>query len=704
MPAQKHPAKKQTHAQQIKKPGGKNFPPAKEFIGNTGIPRKYLIPGVLFFLCFVLYGNTLRNDYTLDDDMYTRKNAFVQKGFSDIGKIFDKGSLYGFNGNNESNYRPLVLLDFMAEVAIFQLNPHVSHFFNVLFFAFCCILLYYVMRRIFREYNKLIPLAVTLLFMFHPIHTEVVASIKSRDEILGLLFGLASFYFIFQYADKREIMDYVLSGIAFACSILCKEGSVMFIFVIPLLLYYFSTIDLGKIGMLCLPYIGILVLYMLVRSSVLSSITFKDKMEVINNSLMAAKSGTDQLATEIMMLGKYVYMMVVPYPLSWDYSYNQIPNISFTDIGAIGSLLLYMAMGGYAIWDMIKKKSIYSFAILFYIITMFLTSNLLVKIGSTFAERFLFTPSIGYCMVIPLFIVRAVKIDPKHAVWRNKNAFYGVLGLILMVYAAILIPRNHDWKDNLSLFKAGVITSPNSARAHDALAREYRTQGEMIQDPARKRTFFALSIEQFHKALAIYKDPDIYYNLGVTFYEDGMQDSALYVYEKAVATDSTYTMAYNNMGVICFNKKEFNKSIRYFTKAYNADKRNVQYLGNIGAAYQNMGNAAEAIKYYNEVLKIDPHNASVANNVSVMYVSSGMQYFNRNELDSAFGQFMIALKYNPNSANACGNLGAVSQKKGDYARAREYYQKALAIDPQNKVFQNDMEQLNKVLQKSPNKG
>lgn len=704
MAQKKHTAKKQPNPQPAKKHGGKNVPPVKEFIGNTGIPRKYLIPGVLFCLCFLLYGNTLKNGYALDDDLYTRRNVYVQQGFSDIGKIFNKGSLYGFNGNNESNYRPLVLLDFMTEVHFFGLqNPHVFHFFNILFYAICCILLYYVMQRIFKEYNKLIPLTVTLLFLFHPIHTEVVANIKSRDEILGLLFGLVSFYSVFRYTDTGKANYYVFSLSAFLASILCKEGSVMFIFIIPLLLYYFTSTGLKKIALISLPYIGILAVYMLVRSQVLSSITFENKMEVINNSLMAAKTGMDRLATEIMMLGKYIYMLVIPYPLSWDYSYNQIPSVSFASVKAILSLLVYVAMGGYAIWGLIKNKSIYSFAILFYIITMFLTSNLLVKIGSSFGERFLFTPSVGYCMAVPLLLASVIKINPKHAVWNNKNTFYGVVGAILLIYTAIVLPRNREWADNFSLFKAGVITSPNSARAHSSLAAAYRDKAENTADVSLKRQYYALSLDEYRKSIVIYdKDPDTYYDMGVSFYEDGMQDSALKVYEKAVAVSPSYTHAYNNMGVICFNKKDFKTAIVYFMKAYEADTNNVQFLENIGGAYQNLGKAEDAIMYYNKVLKKDPRNAMVNHNMSVIYISSGMQYINMNQLDNAYNNFAMALKYDPASANAYGNIGVVYQKKGDYVKAREYYQKALSIDPGNKVFMDDMAKLD-ALQKSQNK-
>src|ERR1700722_1364838 len=170
--------------------------------------NRYFIPAILFLLCFLLYGNTLHNEYAFDDPIYTTGNTYIVKGFSAFKDIFDKGSLAGVSGEKIKQYRPLALLNFMAEVSLFGFNPHVSHFFNVLLFAFTVVLLYFFLQKILNEtehstlhYKREIIIAATLLFAFHPVHTEVVANIKSRDEILGLLFGLLSFYFLMMYQE-----------------------------------------------------------------------------------------------------------------------------------------------------------------------------------------------------------------------------------------------------------------------------------------------------------------------------------------------------------------------------------------------------------------------------------------------------------------------------------------------------------------------
>jgi tetratricopeptide (TPR) repeat protein len=690
MASKKYPAKNQPA-----NPAAKPRPQATKKNAIKGdLSKWYVIPGVIFALCFVLYGNSIKHDYALDDDIYTRKNVYVQKGFSELANIFDKGSLYGFNGVGESQYRPLSLLDFMVEVQMFGLNPHVNHFFNVLFFALTCILLYFLLKRLLPNYNKIIPLAIVFLYLFHPIHTEVVANIKSRDEILGMMFGIASLLFLMKYDEDKKQSNYLWSIVLFAISVFSKENYLMFAIIIPLVLYFFSSNNIKRIARLTAPFAGIVLFYLLIRSAVLTSNTFKGGLDIINNSLMATNSGIDRLATEIVMLGKYLYLLVIPYPLSWDYSYNQIPIVSFANIWATLSLLIYLALAVYVVKSLVRKeRSIYVFVILFYAITMFLTSNIAVKIGSSFAERFLYAPSLSFCMVLPLGIARALKLDPENDYWRQKSSFYGVLGVILLVYASILIPRNNDWVNNYNLFLAGVKASPNSARAHSSLGSEYRTQAEMSRDANQRAQFYELSIGEYRKALDIYKDAESYYNMGVSFYEMGLQDSALKVYEKAIASDPHYTMALNNIGVIYFNRKQYDQAISYFIKDYTQDTNDVQVLVNIGAAYQNLGNVDKTLYYYNIVLRKDPNNANVASNLTSLYVASGMSYFDKQDYDNAVSQFQLALKYDPRSANALGNIGAVYQKKGDYAKAMEYYQKALAIDPNNKTFRDNLQQI-----------
>src|ERR1035441_4073327 len=86
---------------------------------------RWVYIGIVFVSAFVLYANTLQHSYSLDDDIYTRKNRFVLEGFKNgfskaMSNVFAKGSLVGFNNANESNYRPIVVLNFMIDHYFFD--------------------------------------------------------------------------------------------------------------------------------------------------------------------------------------------------------------------------------------------------------------------------------------------------------------------------------------------------------------------------------------------------------------------------------------------------------------------------------------------------------------------------------------------------------------------------------------------------------
>src|ERR1035437_9544609 len=133
-------------------------------------------------LCFVLYGNTIPNHYSMDDELVTNTNKRVEGGIKAIPGIWT--SLYS-EGKLKYEYRPVVKTVFAIEYQIFGDNPHVSHFINILIYIFTCLLLFNLLKKLLKDFNPVFPFIAVLLFIAHPIHTEVVASLKNRDEMLS---------------------------------------------------------------------------------------------------------------------------------------------------------------------------------------------------------------------------------------------------------------------------------------------------------------------------------------------------------------------------------------------------------------------------------------------------------------------------------------------------------------------------------------
>jgi protein O-mannosyl-transferase len=545
-----------------------------------------------------------------------------------------------------------------------------------------------------KNYNQAIIIAATLLFAFHPIHTEVVANIKSRDEILGLLFGLLSFYFIMLYHEKNKPKYYFFSLVAFFAALFCKENCLTFIAIIPLLLYFFTGLEIKKIVLKTIPYIGAVGIYLFIRSRVLQNMTFTNQISVLQNSLMAASNNAEMTATSFVLLGKYIYMTIIPYPLSVDYSYNQIPIVSWWDIKPILSLLVCAGMIGLMLLGF-RKKSVFSFLIALFFITLFLSSNLVVKIAWTFGERFLYVPSLSFCIALPILTAKALKFNPTQIVWIKKMNFYMPILCLLIVYTIIVIPRNAEWKSNFTLCSSGVITSPNSVRTHHGLALSYMDTAKDSKDSAKRVQYYYLAIHEYKKAIELYPSyTDCYYDLGICYYGKGYQDSAIPAFKKALELDPKYSKAANDLGLIYINKAQYDAALSYLLMSYKADSNNFDALKNLGAFYENEKNYNLAFHYDSLLLKIVPNDKPTLSHLSMLHNDIGMQYAGNNALDKSLEEFFIALKCDSNSANVISNIGVIYAKKGNIEMAKAYLQKALAKDPKNEAFVKDLQMLN----------
>lgn len=191
---------------------------------------------IIFLFVFAIYGNSIRNNYNLDDEFVTNGNPQVAKGLKGIPEIFT--TLYSQRQNLSYGYRPVVKATYAIEYQFLGWDPHISHFLNVLLYALCCWLLFLVLRKIFQYYNPKLFFAIVLLFAAHPIHTEVVNSLKNRDEILSLLFALWSMLLIIKYYDSKKIISFVVAILLFALAVLSKLNAVTFIIIIPLAIYF----------------------------------------------------------------------------------------------------------------------------------------------------------------------------------------------------------------------------------------------------------------------------------------------------------------------------------------------------------------------------------------------------------------------------------------------------------------------------------
>lgn len=582
----------------------KQEPPVNKLDSKT--PSANLLLLILVAVALLVNAPTLRYDYTLDDPFFTSANPLVMRGTESIPEFFKHAAYYGVFENHDASYRPLLLISFALEKEFFGFNPVVSHGINLLLFAAQVMVLFLLMKRIFHRVSVYIPFFIVLLFALHPIHTEVVASVKSRDEIMAVLFAGITMLHSMKYIDTNKIKYLVFSAIFFFIALISKETPVTFVAIIPMTIYFFRDVKLKQVIIACVPLLVIVSVYMMMRAAFIESDGKEVRILVNNNALMAATNYGEKLATLLFIQLKYIILLIFPHPLSYDYSFNQIPIIGFSNVKAIASFLVLAGMLVYALLRL-KSKDVFAYCILFYLGSMVTTSNLLVDIGATMAERFVYAASLGFCIAFVFLFAKLFKSDTVGLNYPTSSKLFYLIIPVAVLYSVKTIARNEAWKNNFDLYLTGVETAPNSWRAQYLLGAEYtrRMNGETA--PVLRKELFDNALTHLNSSLGVMQNVDVWIYKAFAFeFAHGYDDSAIHCYKMTLALDSNDHQAANNLGSVYLRRNQLDAAIAILSKVVAKDTIHTDALANLAAAYGNKGMFKEAEKYYMMVLRKDP--------------------------------------------------------------------------------------------------
>jgi len=552
---------------------------------------------ILFVFAFVLYGNTISHDYALDDCLMITDNHYTQSGIKGIKDIllYDTCKGYGDNMLNSTTggrYRPLSLVTFALEKEFFGRNPHVEHFNNILLYAITGIFIFVVLSKLLKKLPRpnlflSVPFITALLFLAHPLHTEVVANIKSRDEILALLFSLITLYLFINYLESSKKIFLILSMFTFFLALLSKEITVIFILIIPLFIYFFMDIPLKKIVLSALPLFAVTLAFIVLRQSAVgqTSIVAVKSNDLVNNTFVGMNV-SQKYATIFYTLGLYVKLIFIPHPLTYDYYPYYIPIMNWGDFGVIFSILFYLFLLFIAFKGLVNKKYI-SFCILLYLIPFSLISNILFPVGVFMGERLMYTSSLGFSMLIAYFLV--VQLPKKFKV----STFIPLIILlpVLGLYSFKTIDRNKAWKDDFTLYETDVKTSINSTHSTHSYGKALFVKAEELKDKAEQARMIDTAIIYLDKSFRINpNDQNVNYLLGKIY--------------------GRY-------------KNDLNKSIYYLNNAANLNPDHFESANDLGIVYAMSGQSGKAIEIWEKTLKKTPQDADLLNNLAIAYSSLG---------------------------------------------------------------------------------
>lgn len=650
--------------------------------------RSFIQPAIIILFSFILYSNTLTHKYALDDSIVITENRFTKKGIKGIRDIFTNDSFTGFFKVKKDlvqggRYRPLSIATFALEYQLFGEKPSVSHLINILLYALTGILIWLLLLKVLDGYpvsvfNRSLPLFTALLFVFHPIHTEAVANIKGRDETLALLLSLITLVLVIKYAEMPKFHLIVMASLCFFLALLAKENSITFLILIPVALILFQNPGIKKIGWILLFLSGAALTYIIIRINVAGGFKSSIPDELMNNPFLHATPG-QKTATIIYTLGIYLKLLVVPHPLTFDYYpyhiryQNWNPLIIFILLVYTG-LLLYAAIIMFRGLRQKKTAGLLAFTLTYYLVTLFLVSNIPFNMGTFMNERFVYFPSLAYCIIIAWFII-ALSVKFK------KQGFFRMacLSVILLLYGYKTIDRNKAWKNNYTLFTTDVKTSENSAKSNCSAGGIIYESSLSVKDIQKKKQMLRAASAYLIKAISIHnKYADAWQLLGNVSYETGNYHHAFECYLKVLEIKPDDAITWQNTEVVLNKYDSIDKKILICEKLLqiDPDRYSINYmLGNLHGKYK--GALPEAITYLTKAYHINPQSFEVCKDLGVAYGLSG-------ELNTSIKWFARAMNLNPDDADLYFNMGITYYNLGDREKASQLIKKGEELRQKNK--------------------
>lgn len=606
---------------------GPQSAPAIAQVSKWGLHIKLAL--VLAIASLLLNANTINNSFTMDDSVMIVHNEYVQKGVPGIPLLLSTPHQRGHWVNPNDEYRPLSLVLFAIEYQFCELDPLPYHLANILLFAGCVVLLFLFLHRLFGGKNITGAFIASLLFALHPIHTEVVANVKSSDEMLSFVLVFSALLVFIKYVQTGKTMQLLAGVFCFFLSLLAKETTITFLAIIPVVFYLFINDNKQRSKHIVLGIVASTAAFLLLRYAVLSYYDANSlpQISLIENALaMKGLSAESRLATAILIMGQYLKLQFVPYPLICDYSYNYFPYTHFSDPVVLLSLLAYVALAVVAVRLLLRdRRNLVAFGILFFLATISLFSNIIIPIKATMGERFLFFPSVGFCIVVALGLQwLAARLVSKEVSAIKHPVLLGVLIPLCAVWAYISIDRNSNWVSNYVLYSTDAPKAPTNSRLNYFRGYEAFTMYHAEVDMNAKKQLLDEAIFYFQRSVRTY--PEYSYalaDLAAAFFTNGQYDSAEVYNKIGIRLDKKNLISRNNLSGVYIKTERFAKDIEFSKETIALFPQNVDGYADLGFSYMKLSQNDSAVKYLKQGIAVNPSFQNSYNILGFVYEAMG---------------------------------------------------------------------------------
>jgi tetratricopeptide (TPR) repeat protein len=471
-------------------------------------------------------------------------------------------------------FRPVYFASLIIDHRAWGVSPFGFHMTNIVLHSVSTVLLYFLILLLFREFKRgpgeSEALLSSMLFALYPLHVESVSFIAARGDILaGMFFLLCLIFYILSY---RNFFFVILAGVSFYLSFLSKEVAFSF----PVIILGFDLISrrlLTRVNIFKYLVIGALVLvYFYLRYG--SFTNFLNIIHVYSFREAGVSPGVGEFIT--IFLGTYLFYagkLLFPYDLN--HFIGTIPGGDALYI--IISVLLISAVTAAFVISVRKKENVTAFSLLWIFAALgpAVTIAIYPLAITRFAERFVYVPSMGYCLLAGYLIVRGGRLTGRR--WAGLAA-----GALLCASYLIVTVRGQDvWKDEITFWKAAVDRSPDqiipkvnygealrkSGSVDEAIVQHLAALGPGVESTGRGKAMAASSLAADYIQKGDYTNAEKYLKAALDYNP---------------ATEGQY---YYHMGLVSLRKNDTAAAGNYLRKAVEIDPKNAKAYYLLGAVY-----------------------------------------------------------------------------------------------------------------------
>lgn len=537
----------------------------------------------LFFSTLLLYSQTSSFGFNLDDEIIQLIISRIDSNWDGIKTIF-------IQEFGKYDYRPITVFVFWLESKIFgAISPGISHVINSVLYAFLSVQIYrYIIFLRFvndKKMNVIFAFFAVLFFVVHPNHVSVVANIKSRDNILSMLFGILSNIQMLKYLADRKKIRILYFALLFTLALLSKYDAYVFGF-LPILYVILYKGEFKKNILSLLLFSALLMVVFTLRNFLIQDVIGIDNVRpVVDSPLANAHSYLDIVSLALTSLFYYIKFSVLPFGHYFYFGYNQIPLAKLWDFKNILAIFTVLAVLGYSIYRY-KENKAYLFMMLFYGGAILYALNYFVPVSGIVMDRYNFIASLAFCMFYVLVIIDS---------YGTGNKLYIGL-LVIPVFAIFTIVRTSDWRSKEKLYNADIKHLENSAHANYLLGALY-VNNALFDNVTKADADNMVDKGEYYIDKSIAINPNITTSLegkGVCQLYKGRYTDALYYFGKTLQIDSNYISASHYMALSYRDLAKNDSADYWFRYTFsNMKYGNVRYVKNYLNFLHSVGRSSE---------------------------------------------------------------------------------------------------------------